>query len=63
MKALQIIFLISFAITALILPYLIFSLLQGENTTPLIVFISVIFGINAVLIIRKLLSRKRKKEQ
>lgn len=61
MKALQIIFLISFAIIALVLPYLIFSFLQGENITPLIIVVAIIFVINTIFIAAKLLSRKKSK--
>lgn len=59
MKALQILFLVSFAIVALILPYVIFSFLQGENSTPLIIFLAVIFVVNSVFIVRKLLNLKK----
>lgn len=59
MKALQILFLVSFAIVALVLPYLIFNFLQGESSTPLIIFLAVIFVVNSVFIIRKLLTLKK----
>lgn len=60
MKALQIIFLISFALFVLLVPYLIFNLLQGEDTTPLIIFLAVIFAVNCFFIIRKIVSSKKK---
>lgn len=64
MRTLQIIFLFSFAIFVLVIPYLIFSLIQGEGkNTTLIIFVAVIFVINAVFIIRKLLNIKKEKQK
>ncbi len=62
-KALQILFLITFAILVLVIPYFVFSLMQGEsNGTGLIIFIIAIFVINAILLGRKLLSLKKRKK-
>ncbi len=63
MRALQIIFLVSFAVSALVVPYLIFSRIQdgGENNNGLIIFVAVIFAVNAVLIIRKIYNVRKEK--
>lgn len=62
MRILQIIFLFSFAIFVLVVPYLIFSRIQGEkDNTALIIFVAVIFVINAFFIIRKLLNIRKEK--
>jgi hypothetical protein len=61
-KALQILLLITFAILALVIPYFVFSLIQGESSnTALIIFIVVIFVINGFFIGRKLMNRKNDK--
>lgn len=55
MRALQILVIISFCIFALVVPYLVFSYVQGQgNNNALIVLIVVIFVVNALLIGRKL---------
>lgn len=61
MRILQIIFLISFALFVLLVPFLIFNSLQGENTTPLLIFIGVIFVVNSIFIVRKIMSSKKKR--
>ncbi len=62
MRALQIIFLLSFAVGVLVIPYLIFSRIQGGgDNTNLIIFMAVIFAINAVLITRKLYNVRKEK--
>ncbi len=62
MRALQILFLISFAILALVVPFLVFSSVQGGNSnTVLIILIAVIFIVNAVFIGRKLLNLRKEK--
>lgn len=62
MRVLQIIFLLSFAVFVLLIPYLIFSRIQsGGDNSGLIIFVAVIFAINAVLIIRKLFILKKEK--
>ncbi len=64
MRALQIIFLLSFAVFVLVIPYLIFSRIQGGgDNNGLIIFVAVIFAINAVLIIRKLFIVKKEKQK
>lgn len=64
MKALQIIFLISFAVLVLVVPYLIFSRMQGESdNTTLIIFVALIFVINGFFIIIKLLGLKKGKQK
>lgn len=63
MRALQIIFLLSFAVFVLVIPYLIFSLMQGgsDGNTTLIIFVALIFAVNAFFIIRKLWNLKKEK--
>ena len=62
MRVLQIVFLISFAVLALVVPYLVFNLIQGEGSnTPLTIFAAVIFAVNAFFIGRKLLGLKQNK--
>lgn len=64
MRTLQIIFLFSFAVFVLVIPYLIFNLIQGaESNTALIIFVAVIFAINAFFIIRKLLNIRKEKQK
>ena len=65
MRALQIIFLLSFAVFALVIPYLVFSRIQegGGDINGLKIFVAVIFAINAVLIIGKLFILKREKQK
>lgn len=64
MRILQIIFLLSFAVFVLVIPYLIFNLMQGKsNNTTLVIFVAVIFAINAFFIIRKLLNLKEEKQK
>ena len=64
MRFLQIVFLISFALFALLIPYFIFNLLQGEGSnTPLIIFVAVIFVVNLIFIIRKLFNRNSKNKK
>lgn len=63
MRALQILFIISFAIFALVAPYLFFSYIQGQGSnTALIILIAVIFAVNALLIGRKLWGLKKDKQ-
>lgn len=62
MRALQILVIISFAIFALVIPYVVFSFIQGQsNNSSLIILIAVIFAINAFFIFRKLGSQKKEK--
>lgn len=62
MKILQIMFLISFAILVLVIPFLIFSGMQGgSDNTTLIIFVAVIFVINSFFVVTKLFSLKKKK--
>lgn len=62
MRALQIIFLLSFAVGVLVIPYLIFSGIQGGgDNNYLIILVAVIFAINATLIVRKLYSVRKEK--
>lgn len=64
MRTLQIVFLFSFAVFVLVVPYLIFSRIQGEgDNTTLIIFVAVIFLINGFFIIRKLLNIRKEKQQ
>lgn len=64
MRILQIIFLFSFAVFVLVIPYLIFSRIQGEaDNTALIVFVAVIFVINAFFIIRKLINIRKETQK
>jgi hypothetical protein len=60
MKALQLLFGFSFAMFALVIPYVVFSFIQGQGSNIyLIIFIGVIFAINAFFIIRKARSLKK----
>lgn len=62
MRALQILFLISFAVLALIVPIFVFSSVQGEsNSTILIVLIALIFAANGFFVIRKLIGLRKNK--
>ena len=64
MRILQFIILFSFAICALVIPYLIFSRIQrGGDNTVLIIFVAVIFVINAIFIIRKLYNVRKENEK
>ena len=64
MRALQIIFLLSFAVFVLVIPYLIFSRIQGGgDNNGLIILVAVIFAINTVLIICKLFILKKEKQK
>ena len=64
MRILQIIFLLSFAVCALVIPYLVFSRIQGGgDDSVLVIFVAVIFAINAILIIRKFYSLRKEKQQ
>jgi hypothetical protein len=63
MRALQILFIISFAVFALVIPYVVFGFIQGQgNNTALIIFVAVIFAVNAFFIGRKLLSLRKDKQ-
>ncbi|MBX7173333.1 MAG: hypothetical protein K1X72_20360 [Pyrinomonadaceae bacterium] len=63
MKTLQIIFLISFAVLVLVIPFLVFNFIQGNGTnTTLIIFVAVIFIVNGFFIVRKLLNLKKDKQ-
>ncbi|CAN5517620.1 hypothetical protein BH10ACI1_BH10ACI1_13990 [soil metagenome] len=64
MRILQIIFLFSFAVFVLVVPYLIFSRIQGGgDNTGLIIFVAIIFVINAIYIIRKLFNVRKEKQK
>ncbi len=64
MRILQIIFLLSFAVFVLVIPYLIFSRIQGGgDNTVLIIFVAVIFAINAIFIIRKLYNVRKENQK
>ena len=63
MRALQILVIISFCIFALVVPYLIFSYVQGQgDNRALIILIGVIFAVNVLLISRKLWGLKKDKK-
>ncbi len=64
MRTLQIIFLLSFAVCALVIPYLVFSRIQGGgDNSGLVIFVAIIFVINAILIVRKFFNLRKEKRQ
>ncbi len=63
MRALQLLIIISFAFFALVIPYVVFSFIQGQGSNNnLIILIVVIFAINAFFIFRKLVNLKKDKQ-